>query len=153
MTWYVIKTKSRQEARAVTHLENQDLDVYCPWLVRKNGRREALFTGYLFISLDCLATHFASIRSTRGVMGMLKFGDWWARVDEKFVEYLKYKENGYRNMPLFEQNQEVVFKDGPFKNLEAIYLCASGEERAMVLLTLLGRKQTLVVEESLLKAM
>lgn len=152
MAWYVIKTKSRQESRALTHLENQGLEAYCPWLVRKNGRREALFTGYLFIHLECLATHFAAIRSTRGVSKILKFGDWWARVDQPFIDYLKYKENGYRDVPVFEQNQEVVFKDGPFKGVEAVYLCANGEERAMVLLTVLGRKQSVVVEERLLKA-
>lgn len=152
MPWYVVKTKSRQEARAVAHLENQELNVYCPWLVRKNGRREALFTGYLFISLDCLATHFATIRSTRGVLSMLKFGDWWATVDEKFVDCLKHKENGYRDVPVFEQNQEVVINDGPFRGIEAVYLCANGEERATVLLTLLGRKQSLVMHEKQLRA-
>lgn len=153
MSWYVIKTKARQEARAVTHLENQNLEVYCPWLIHKNGKREALFTSYLFIHLNCLATHFAAIKSTRGVLKMLKFGDWWAEVDPQFIEYLKYKENGYRDVPLFQADQEVVIKDGPFKGIEAVYLSASGDERAMVLLTILGRKQAITIDERLLKAM
>ncbi|NIR92549.1 MAG: hypothetical protein GWO08_02425, partial [Gammaproteobacteria bacterium] len=80
---------------------------------------------------------------------MLKFGDWWAQVDDRFIEYLQFKENGYRDMPLFEPDQEVMIKDGPFKGIEAIYLCANGDERAMVLLTLLGRKQSVVVDECL----
>ena len=152
MSWYVIKTEARQEGRAVAHLENQELDVYCPWLIDKKGKREALFTGYMFINLSCLATHFVAIKSTRGVQKMLKFGDWWAQVDDKFIEYLRFKENGFRNMPLFKADQEVVIKDGPFKGIEAVYLCAKGEERAMVLLTILGRKQMVAIDEGLLRA-
>ncbi|MBA55995.1 MAG: transcription/translation regulatory transformer protein RfaH [Pseudomonadales bacterium] len=152
MSWYVVKTKARQESRAVDHLTNQDLEVYCPWLVRKNGRREALFTSYLFVRLSSLSAHFHTIKNTRGVLKMLKFGEWWAQVDDQFVEYLRFKENGFRGVPIFEPDQEVIIKDGPFKGVEAIYLCADGEARAMVLLTLLGRKQSVVIEESLLKA-
>jgi transcriptional antiterminator RfaH len=111
-----------------------------------------LFTGYTFIHLECLATHFATIRSTRGVQKMLKFGEWWATVDNQFIEYLKYKENGYRNVSLFKADQEVIINDGPFKGVEAVYLCANGDDRAMVLLTLLGRQQTVAIDERLLRA-
>lgn len=152
MTWYVIKTKVRQEQRAQTHLENQDFTIYCPRLVRKNGSVEALFPGYIFIKLDCFATRFTSVRSTRGVQAILKFGDWWATVDDRFIDFLRFKENGYSDISEFQSNQSVVFKDGPFKDIEAVYLCANGKDRAMVLLTLLGRKQTIVVKEELLKA-
>ena len=83
---------------------------------------------------------------------MLKFGDWWAQVDDQFIDYLKFRENGFRDGPLFEPDQDAIISDGPLKGIEAIYLCANGEERAMVLLTLLGRKQTVVIEECLLRA-
>ncbi|MEE2731535.1 MAG: transcription termination/antitermination NusG family protein [Pseudomonadota bacterium] len=152
MSWYVVKTKARQESRALDHLANQNIEVYCPWLVRKDGRREALFTSYLFVRLNSLASRFHAIKNTRGVLCMLKFGEWWAQVDDPIIEYLKFKENGFRNVPLFEPDQEVLIKDGPFKGVEAVYLCANGDERAMVLLTLLGRKQSVVIKESLLKA-
>ena len=152
MSWYVVKTKARQESRAVDHLTNQDLEVYCPWLVRKNGKREALFTSYLFVRMSSLSSHFHTIKNTRGVQKLLKFGDWWAQVDDQFIDYLKFRENGFRDVPLFTRDQEIIIKEGPLKGIEAVYLCADGEERAMVLLTLLGRKQTVVIEESLLKA-
>ena len=83
---------------------------------------------------------------------MLKFGDWWATVDDGFIDYLKFKESGYTDVPEFQSNQNVIFKDGPFKDLEAVYLCSNGTDRAMVLLKLLGRKQTIEVEEKLLRA-
>lgn len=152
MSWYVLKTRPRQEDRAITHLENQSFTVYCPWLTHKDGSREPLFTGYMFIQLDQFAESFHKVRSTRGVQNIIRYGEWWATADSEFIDYLKYRENGYRNVPLFQRDQAVVFKDGPFKGIEAIYLCANGEQRAMVLLTILNRRQTLVVEENLLKA-
>lgn len=152
MSWYVVKTRPRQESRAITHLENQSFRVYCPWLIRKDGSREPLFTGYLFIRLEQFAESFHVIRSTRGVQTLIRYGDWWATADDSFIDYLKFRENGHRNVPLFVRDQAVVFCDGPFKGFEAIYLCPDGEQRALVLLTLLNRKQTLVVEEKMLKA-
>lgn len=152
MSWYVLKTRPRQEDRAVTHLENQSFTVYCPWLIRKDGSREPLFTGYMFIQLDQFAEAFHKVRSTRGVQNIIRYGEWWATAEDQFIDYLKFKENGYRNVPLFTPNQPVVFTDGPFRGFEAIYVCANGEQRAMVLLTILNRRQTIVVEENLLRA-
>ena len=152
MAWYVVKTRVRQEERAITHLENQSFTVYCPWLTRKDGVREALFAGYLFIQVDEFTQAYHRIRSTRGVQCLLKFGDWWANVEDEFIHYLQKKETGYQNVPLFQANQPVLIKDGPFKGLEAVYLCANGEERAMILLTLLNRRQTLAIQENMLVA-
>lgn len=152
MSWYVIRTKSRQEARAVSNLENQNFQVYCPWLIRKNGQREALFTGYLFVQVETFDRSYNSLRSTRGVLSVLKFGEHWSTVDDELIEYLKSNERDHRGVPLFRPQQEVIFQDGPFKGIEAVYLCANGEERAMVLITVLNRRQKMVVQESLLKA-
>lgn len=152
MSWYVLKTRPRQEDRAVTHLQNQAFNVYCPWLIRKDGSREALFTGYMFIQLDQFAEAFHKVRSTRGVQTIIRYGDYWATADNEFIDQLKFRENGYRNVPLFSRDQPVQFNDGPFKGIEAIYLCANGDQRAMVMLTILNRRQTLVVEEHLLRA-
>ncbi|MGB3620113.1 hypothetical protein FT643_12305 [Ketobacter sp. MCCC 1A13808] len=152
MSWYVIRTKSRQEARAVFNLENQDFKVYCPWLIRKNTQREALFTGYLFVQVDAFERSYASLRSTRGVLSILKFGETWSTVDDEFIDYLKSNENKHCGVPLFKPQQEVIFKDGPFKGIEAVYLCANGEERAMVLISILNRLQKILVEEHLLQA-
>jgi len=152
MPWYVLKSRPRQEQRAITHLENQHFSVYCPWITRKDGRREPLFTGYLFVHLEQLAESFSKIRSTRGVQTLVKYGDRWAAAEDELIEYLKYNEVGYRNIPLFQRDQEVIITDGPFKGIEAVYLCSNGEQRAMVLLTILNRRQTLAIEEKLLKA-
>lgn len=155
MTWYVLRTKARQEDRAIAHLENQSFTVYCPWLIRKDGSREALFTNYLFIqfeSFERFADAFTRIRSTRGVQTFVKYGENWASAGQELIDLLKYRENGFRHVPLFQRDQEVVINDGPFKGIEAVYLCPDGEQRALVLLTILNRPTTLKVEEKLLRA-
>ncbi len=152
MSWYVVKTRVRQEERSVTHLENQELDVYCPWLRRKNGQREALFPGYIFVSLESFAESFATISSTRGVQKIVKFGEWWATMDDELIHLLMEKEHEHQCEPNFKPQQPVTFRDGPFKGMEAIYLYADGEKRAMVLLNLLSRRQNIRVEEQYLKA-
>ena len=155
MTWYVLKTRPRQEGRAITHLENQSFTVYCPWLIRKDGSREPLFTSYMFVQLPSyeeFAQSFVTIKSTRGVQQFVKYGDNWAKADQTLIDFLQLRENGFRKVPLFERDQEVLIKDGPFKGIEAVYLCADGDERAMVLLTILNRPTAIKIEERLLKA-
>lgn len=156
MTWYVLKTKVRQENRAITHLENQSLTVYCPWLIRKDGSREPLFTGYMFVhfeSFELFAEAFTSVRSTRGVQTFVRYGEDWARADQTLIDHLKYRENGFRDVPLFQRDQEVIITEGPFKGIEAVYLCPDGQQRALILLTILNRPTAIKVEEKLLKAM
>lgn len=155
MTWYVLKTRPRQESRAITHLENQSFCVYCPWLIRKDGSREPLFTGYMFVQLETyehFAESFSSIKSTRGVQQFVRYGVNWANADQALIDHLRLRENGFRSEPLFQRDQEVIIKDGPFKGIEAIYLCPDGDQRAMVLLTILNRPTAIKVEEKLLKA-
>src|SRR5690606_18455305 len=79
--WYAVRTKPRQEGRARANLENQGFAVYLPhtWLDRrKAGRwqrvREVLFPGYLFIAVDAAHQAMAPIRSTPGVLDLVRQG-------------------------------------------------------------------------------
>lgn len=152
MAWYVVKTRARQEVRAVTHLENQSLEVYCPHLCRKSGRTEPLFPGYLFVETESFEQTYASISSTRGVQRVLKFGCHWAQVTNELIVELQQQELELQAEPDFICNQRVIFREGPFAGLEAVYLCPDGEQRALVLLGILSRQQQVRVEERLLKA-
>lgn len=152
MSWYVVKTRARQEERAVTHLENQSLEVYCPRLCRKSGRTEPLFPGYLFVKIQSFERAYANISSTRGVQQVLKFGTHWAQVTDELVVELQQQESTHQAEPDFTRNQPVIFREGPFAGLEAVYLCPDGEQRALVLLGILSRQQQVRVEERFLKA-
>jgi len=79
--WYAIHTKPRQEETALAHLERQGFDCHLP---RARERRRArhryalvtlpLFPRYLFARLDLATQNTAPIRSTQGVVGLVRFG-------------------------------------------------------------------------------
>ncbi len=95
MNWYAVYTKSRQERIAQENLERQSFETYLPLMVLRRKRRgewvetvEPIFSRYLFIRLEPGTTNIASIRSTRGVTGLVQFGNQLAAVPESFVTTL-----------------------------------------------------------------
>ena len=97
--WYAVRTKPRQESRARANLENQGFAVYLPhtWLDRrKAGRwqrvREVLFPGYLFIAVDTAQQATAPIRSTPGVLGLVRQGIEPLPVADAIIEQLRAAE-------------------------------------------------------------
>ena len=74
--WYLLRTKSRQESKAQTHLEEQGFEVYGPTLWDKQ-HRAALFPGYLFLHLGGADDRrYHCLRNTPGVASdpMVRFG-------------------------------------------------------------------------------
>ena len=76
--WYLLKTKVRQELRAMENLGNLGFDTYCPVYRQKNKgavKEEVLFPGYLFLLLDLEKDleKFHTIRSCRGVQEIVYF--------------------------------------------------------------------------------
>ncbi len=75
--WYLLKTKSKQEAIAFDNLKIQGFDSYNPEIYvrkKKQLKEEALFPGYIFLYLDLHdLSRYHKIRSTRGVSEMVYF--------------------------------------------------------------------------------
>ncbi len=148
--WFLIKTRSRQELRAEMHLKNQGFLVFCPHFYCRNGRKEVLFPGYIFLRFK-ENQPAEKIRSTRGVSHFVKFGNRIAMVPDELIESIKLQEKSLDGSPVFNKGQLVEFACGPFKDYQAIYLCNQGEERSMVLLNLLNASREVVVETSSLR--
>lgn len=151
--WYIVVTKPRQEARAYENLENQGGEVFLPMLqteVIKQGRRtlksEPLFPNYLFLRLDKDSPLFAKIRSTFGVNKLLSFGGNPVTIDSRLIEDLRLRTTTGSNLPQFKAGQKVELKEGPFRHYQALFKGYKGEERAVILLTLLGQQNELIVE-------
>ncbi len=166
MDWYVVCTKARQEARALENLERQGYVCYLPTLRVQKLRRgklsfaqEALFSRYLFVQLDKASTakSWAPIRSTRGVSGLLMFGNEYTQVHAGFVETLQQQQTQHQPeaKPLFQPGQTVKITDGAFKNVEVIYQqllqLPNGEMRALVLIELLNKRTALQVPVGVLQ--
>ncbi|WP_252107392.1 MULTISPECIES: transcription/translation regulatory transformer protein RfaH [unclassified Halomonas] len=152
--WYVIQCKGGESFRAAEHLANQGFDVFHPVLDVKRKRQgklvtvtEPLFPYYLFIQLDHIASNWRPIRSTRGVLRLLTFGNTPVSVPDALVQGLyaqPHRQHGSHTY--FSAGEKVTISDGPFKNLEAVFEQAKGEERAIVLLNMLQRPQHIEVD-------
>jgi len=143
--WYLIQTKPRQEARAEEHLERQQFECFRPLRPlcepRKSRRvqEEELFPGYLFIRID-MNNSWYPIRSTRGVCRIVAFGGTPCPVPEALIEQIRKRTQPSLITPAFRQGETVLVRTGD-SDLQAIFLCDDGEERAVILLNLLQREQ------------
>ena len=152
--WYVVATKSRDEEIAKVNLERQGYLVFLPTISLKKRRRghwtpvaEPLFPGYLFVLLILGTDDPAPIRSTVGCVGLVRFGPTYTPVPTELIAGLEAAAiTDDQTTAPFQSGDAVCLMSGPFVGLEAIYDMAKGEERAQVLLEVLGRVQRLTVE-------
>ena len=151
--WYAVATKARDEAIAKANLERQDYQVFLPTISLKKRRRgrwvhvtEPMFPGYLFVSLALGADDPAPIRSTVGCIGLVRFGQHHTPVPSSLIAALQGASDGALDTPLpFSQGDKVRLIAGPFAGIEAVFDMPRGEDRAQVLLELLGKVQRLTV--------
>ena len=147
MSWFLVRTKSRQEKKAKSNLDIQGFTSYFPELHRDNGKTEPLFPGYIFVENRPGPTPFDKVRSTFGVLNYVRFGNQLTLVDDHIVEALKNRGAGLLNKNIYEENQRVRITEGPFKNVEAIYLCRSAKDREILLFNLMHSKQKIEISD------
>lgn len=157
--WYLVQCKPRQEARAEESLRNQYFSCYCPrHPVEKirHGKRvviqQPLFPGYLFINLCKLNDNWHCIRSTRGVLRLVTFANEPLAVDDQIIHELQARLTETGSKPLFQEGAAVTITNGPFKDLDAVFCKTDGEERAIILLSVLHRQQQIKVPLAALRA-
>jgi len=151
--WLLLQVKPRQEMRALENLERQNGICYCPLIqIEKlsRGKRiyaeEALFPGYLFINFDPKISNltYTAIRSSRGVSKIVRFGEEPVKVRESLILQIKGYEKA--NLPDFgaatlpKKGDSVIIVEGPFKGLQAVYSQTDGQQRSIVLISLLHQQ-------------
>jgi transcriptional antiterminator RfaH len=157
MHWYLIHTKIRLERQALENLERQGYECYLPLFPMEKlcrGKltivRVPLFPRYLFIHLgeEDSDKSWGPIRSTKGVSALVRFGGQPARADDALIAFLRSREQALADAParLFAPGDSVYLTEGPFAGMEGVYQMADGEQRAMVLIELLGKSAPLRVE-------
>ena len=162
--WYVVHTKPRQEEVASAQLERQGFEVYLPRLhLRKRGSQgwreviEPLFPRYLFLHVDPDVISIAPIRSTLGVSNLVRFGMRIGDVPASVIAYLKQSENPETgvidaNPQDLVKGERVEIVEGPFAGMHAVFQQANSNDRAMVLIEMLGRQSLVSVsKDSLVK--
>ena len=157
-------TKPSSEQVAATHLARQGFETYLPRLkhralkgARWAERVVALFPRYVFIRLDVLTQALAPVRSTRGVSGVVRFGEEAAVVPDGVIDTLFRRadpETGLHHLSDRRptRGSAVSVVGGALAGLEGIFERDLGDERAVILLSLLGRSTPVCVNSAFVVA-
>ena len=150
MQWFLLQTKVKQEQRAAENLERQDVVSFCP-MIRidkiSRGRRaevlDVLFPGYLFVQLGESSVSTTAVRSTRGVNHFVTSAGAPIKVPQGLVEQLRQRVTAdadvvMSQLPKSGAKMQVI--DGPFKGLNAVFTEPDGNNRAIVMVTLLSQQ-------------
>lgn len=150
LRWYLIHCKPREDERALENLERQGFECYRPTRRverRRDGRKfvtaEALFPSYLFIRLDSVNDNWYPIRSTRGVVQIVRFKEYPLAVRDEIIEGIRMRLGGAAVEPYLKPGERVRIVEGPFSQLEAIFVAHDGNERTVLLLNILQKDQQL----------
>ena len=150
MQWFLLQTKVKQEQRAAENLERQDVVSFCPMIrVDKisRGRRaevlDVLFPGYLFVQLGESSVSTTAVRSTRGVSHFVTSAGAPIKVPQGLVDQLRQRVTAdadivMSQLPKSGAKMQVI--DGPFKGLNAVFTEPDGNNRAIVMVTLLSQQ-------------
>ncbi|MER1940079.1 transcriptional activator RfaH [Castellaniella sp. FW104-16D08] len=154
--WYVAHTKPRQESTACQQLLRQDFEVYLPlFKVFKKRRGDALtthepmFPRYLFLRPTRATQSLSVVRSTVGISRLVMFGTQPATLADTAVQAIRQAEalretaNDGQVSP-FKPGMPVQIQDSPLAGLQALVQAVS-KDRVTLLLTILGRPQTVQV--------
>lgn len=152
MSWFLVRTKSRLEKKAKANLDSQGFVNYFPELCRDNGKTEPLFPGYIFVKNQAGPTPFDKVRSTYGVQNYVRFGNQLTLVDDYLIETLKNRGADLINENVYKADQRVRITDGPFKDVEAIYLCRSSKDRVVLLFNLMNSNRKIEISDKYVKS-
>lgn len=150
MSWFAVQTQPHKENLAAQELRNQGFEVYLPRyqkLRRHAGRAEIvaapLFPRYLFAGIDLEVQRWRSVNGTRGVSGLVMFGEKPVPVPDPVIAEIRGREDelGFirLNRPAFRRGQALRIIEGPMTDTEALFEEAVDGNRAILLVSLLGR--------------
>lgn len=145
--WYLLQCKPKQDERAEEHLQRQGYacfrSTYRRERVLRGQRRvisESLFPGYLFIQLS-LQDSWGPLRSTRGVSRVVGFGGQPLPIRDALIDELQERDSQAIVTTLLRHGDTVRITEGPFSDLEAVFLAMDGEERVLLMMNFLQREQ------------
>ena len=162
-SWFAVHTKPRQERIAQENLERQGYRCFLPMAINpyqrrstKNLRIEPLFPRYLFLNAAPDQQSLGPVRSTRGVNTLVRFGTKLATMPEpviRGIDQMRDPETGLVRLdPVpVEVGERVKVFDGPLAGLQGIFKERKGENRALLLMSILGTESTVEVDALLLQ--
>jgi len=161
-TWYLAQLKPNSLNIASRHLHQQGFETFCPTeevTRRVSGRfvkkTQALFPGYVFVSLDPTAGLWKSVNSTRGITKLVSFGSAPAAVPTGLVEGIRKRcdaEGKLAQIEPFKPGETVQLTHGPFADYIGTIEKIDRSKRIFILMEMMGAKTRVVVEETQIKS-
>lgn len=147
-SWYVVHCKPRSERLALEHLNRQGYVTYLPMLKVYSARKadltrfEAMFPRYLFCQPHSPEQSIAPIRSTTGVIDIVRFGSKPATLAEALVAQIRCVEAQQHllspgGLSGLQSGSFVRVTEGPLTTLEGL-VTSVADQRVSVLFELLG---------------
>ena len=162
--WFAVVTKPRREQVALENLQRQAYECFLPMAENPYQRRskkhktiiEPLFPRYLFLKAIAESQNLAPVRSTQGVISMVRFGTELAVIPEQIINAIKQRANPETGLIKIEPIQikpgdKVRVFDGPLSGLTGIVQEENSDRRTIILMELLGRPTKVQVETRLLQ--
>lgn len=163
MEWFAVYTRPRQEHIALEHLQRQAFHCYLPMAINPYQRRsqrklriEPLFPRYLFLHVAAGQQSLGPVRSTRGVSTLVRFGGELAHIPETVIRAIRSRCDAGSGLvrldPVpIEPGDHVRVFDGPLAGVNGLFQACSGEQRALLLIEMMGRQITVKVDRLLLQ--
>jgi transcriptional antiterminator RfaH len=145
--WYAVYTHPRKEELAREHLARQGFQVFFPrYLKRRSHARRIetvpapLFPRYLFVAFDIDEAGWQVIRSTRGVVDLVRKGSDPAFVPASVIDAIRNHEGGDGFVLLashlkLDRGDKIRISSPAFAACEAIFEARRDEERIVALLS------------------
>lgn len=105
---------------------------------------QPLFPGYVFILMG-MEDNWLSLRSTRGVNRVVAFCGQPCCVQDAIIDHLRQRCAATGSKVVLMPGDRVQVRVGEFADMDAIFLFMDGEERVMLLLSILNREQQVQV--------
>lgn len=156
-SWYLLMTKPRQDEVAQQNLERQGFEVYRPEMTLQKARRgkptwvvESLFPRYLFIRLCSESQDWRPIRSTKGVLQMVRFGTQFTKVPQAIIDEIKQRESALKQASdqatLYQKGEKLRIEHSSFYGLDAVFESYDADDRVIVLMNVLGQQQKIAFD-------
>jgi len=161
-TWYLSQTRPNADEIAKRNLQRQGFQTFQPMEVRTIVRRGRLvqqirpfFVGYLFVSYPNPSPPWSLVNSTYGVARLVKFGDKLVPVPDKVMAdlFAACDENA-----IISVEQGLAIGDtvevlrGPLASFVGELERLSPDERAVILLDIIGKQTRVTINKADLRA-
>ena len=161
-TWYLAQTRPNAGEIAKRNLHRQGFKTFQPMEIRsivRRGRfveqRRPFFTGYLFVSYPAPSAPWSLVNSTYGIARLVRFGDRPAPVPERVMADLlaACDENAIISVEQgLAVGDTVEVLRGPLASFVGELERHSPDERAVILLDIIGKQTRVMVNKADLRA-